>query len=41
MPFMTASDPDARDGTAGSLMDAFDFAQPARAPLVLTKRTCP
>ena len=30
MPFMTATDPDARDGTAGSLMGAFDFTQPAR-----------
>ena len=41
MPFMTARDPHAIDGTSGSLMDAFDFTQPARPPLVLQTRTCP
>jgi phospholipase C len=41
MPFMTTRDPHARDGTAGSLMDAFDFAQAPRAPLYLTTHTCP
>jgi phospholipase C len=41
MPFMTTRDPDARDGTAGSLMDAFDFTQPPRPPLVLQTHACP
>jgi phospholipase C len=41
MPFMTTRDPHARDGTAGSLMDAFDFTQPPRAPLVLATHACP
>ena len=41
VPFMTARDPHALDGTVGSLMDAFDFAQPARAPMLLQGRTCP
>jgi phospholipase C len=41
VPFMTSRDPNARDGTAGSLMDAFDFTQPPRAPLVLATHTCP
>jgi phospholipase C len=41
MPFMTARDAHALDGTSGSLMDAFDFAQPARAPMILSTRTCP
>ena len=41
LPFMTARDPNARDGTAGSLMDAFDFQQSARAPITVAKRTCP
>lgn len=41
MPFMTTRDPNARDGTSGSLMDAFDFTQPARAPLVLATHACP
>lgn len=41
IPFMTARDPHALDGTAGSLMDAFDFAQPARPPMLLQGRTCP
>jgi phospholipase C len=41
MPFMTATDPDARDGTAGSLMAAFDFTQPPRPPFPLTTHACP
>jgi phospholipase C len=41
MPFMSATDPDARDGTAGSLLEAFDFTQPPRAPLVLATHACP
>jgi len=41
MEFMTKRDPHARDGTAGSMMTAFDFEQPARAPMLLTKNTCP
>ncbi len=41
MDFMTARDPPARDGTAGSLMDAFDFTQAPRAALPLKTRTCP
>ena len=38
---LTARDPHARDGTARSLMDAFDFAQAPRPPLVLAKHACP
>jgi phospholipase C len=41
VPFMTTRDPHARDGTAGSLMGAFDFTQAPRAPFPLTTRTCP
>ena len=41
MTFMTARDSRARDGTAGSLMGAFDFTQPPRAPLMLQTHTCP
>ena len=41
MPFMSTRDPHARDGTAGSLMGAFDFGQAPRPPLVLNKRVCP
>jgi phospholipase C len=41
MPYMTARDPHARDGTAGSLLGAFDFTQAARAPMPLTKHACP
>ena len=41
MDFMTARDPHARDGTAGSLLGAFDFTQTPRAPLILKTHTCP
>jgi len=41
MQYMDKRDPHARDGTAGSMMDAFDFTQTARDPLLLTKQTCP
>ena len=41
LPFLTARDPHARDERAGSLLAAFDFDKPARAPLPLTPRgTC-
>jgi phospholipase C len=38
---MNARDPNARDTLAGTLLDAFDFDSPARAPEPLTPRTCP
>ncbi len=41
MTYMSTRDPHARDGTAGSLLAAFDFTQPPRPPLVLQTRTCP
>ncbi len=41
MPMMSATDPNARDGKVGSMLDAFDFTQAPKAPLVLTTRTCP
>ena len=41
MPRMAAKDAHARDATAGSLLDAFDFKQAPRAPLVLPVRSCP
>jgi phospholipase C len=41
MPRMADRDPHARDARAGSMMDAFDFTQPPRDPLVLQTRTCP
>jgi len=41
MPFMTARDKVAHDGTAGSLMEAFDFAQMPRDPLLLQTHACP
>ncbi len=41
MAFMTTRDKHARDGTAGSLMAAFDFTQAPREPLVLSTHTCP
>ncbi|HTJ42588.1 MAG TPA: alkaline phosphatase family protein [Kofleriaceae bacterium] len=41
LPMMSDTDPNARDGRAGSMLGAFDFTQPPRAPLVLEKRTCP
>jgi phospholipase C len=41
MEFMTKRDSRARDGVVGSMMSAFDFDQPPRDPLVLTKQTCP
>jgi phospholipase C len=41
MPRMADRDPRARDDRAGSLLDAFDFAQPPRAKQLLTPRTCP
>ncbi len=41
LPMMSETDPAARDGRVGSMMDAFDFTQAPKAPLVLTPRTCP
>lgn len=41
LPRMSASDPHARDGRAGSLRGAFDFAHPNFAPMILSTRTCP
>ena len=41
MPFMTARDKVAHDGTAGSLMESFDFSQMPRDPLVLQTHACP
>ena len=41
MPRMAARDPHARDDSAGSLLEAFDFTQPPRQKLVLTPRVCP
>jgi phospholipase C len=41
MPRMADVDPNARDERAGSMMDAFDFTQAPRAPLILQQRTCP
>ena len=41
MTYMSTRDPHARDGTAGSLMGAFDFSQAPRPPLPLKTRTCP
>lgn len=40
MEFMTKRDPNARDGTSGSMLGAFDFNQPPRDPLLLTPRVC-
>jgi phospholipase C len=41
MEFMTKRDPHARDGVVGSMMEAFDFNQTPREPMILTKKTCP
>jgi phospholipase C len=41
MDFMTTRDAHARDGTAGSLLGAFDFTQAPRDPIPLKTRTCP
>jgi len=41
MPMMSDTDPNARDGRVGSMLDAFDFTQAPKPPLVLTPRTCP
>jgi phospholipase C len=41
MKYMSARDPHARDGQAGSLMGAFDFTQPPRAPMLLQEHACP
>jgi len=41
LPMMSATDPNARDGSAGSMMGAFDFTQAPKPPLVLQTRTCP
>jgi phospholipase C len=41
MPMMSDTDPNARDGRSGSMMDAFDFNQEPKQPLILTPRTCP
>jgi len=41
MSYMSTRDPHARDGQAGSLMDAFDFKQAPRAPLLLDQHACP
>ena len=40
IPFMTARDRRARDGVAGSLLGAFDFAQPPRKQFVLPTLSC-
>lgn len=41
MSYMTERDPNARDGLAYNLLDAFDFDQAPREPLLLEKRDCP
>lgn len=41
LPFMSDRDAHARDGAAGSLLEAFDFEQPPRPPLLLATRACP
>ncbi|MGZ3451482.1 MAG: alkaline phosphatase family protein [Polyangiales bacterium] len=41
IPFMSTRDKHARDGSSGSLMEAFDFTQAPRDPLLLSTRTCP
>jgi phospholipase C len=41
MTYMSARDPHARDGSAGSLLGAFDFTQPPRAPMPLATHACP
>ena len=42
MHFMSTRNKHARDGSAGSLLGAFDFHQPPRAPMLLNPRaTCP
>ncbi len=41
MKFMTTRNAHARDGIAGSLLDAFDFTQTPRDPVLLQTRTCP
>ncbi|MFT3692057.1 MAG: alkaline phosphatase family protein [Kofleriaceae bacterium] len=41
MPMMSATDPNSRDGRAGSMLDAFDFTQTPKEPLILQTRTCP
>lgn len=40
MPFLTTRDRHARDAEVGSLMEAFDFAQPPRPPVPLSQ-SCP
>jgi hypothetical protein len=40
LPRMQAKYQHARDGLAGSLLEAFDFAQPPRDPLLLPVRPC-
>jgi len=35
LPFMHDKDPHARDAKAGSLLDAFDFTQPPRPPVIV------
>lgn len=41
LPRLAERDPHARDDRAGSLLDAFDFHQPPRPPVLLTPRACP
>jgi phospholipase C len=41
MPMMSDTDPHARDGHSNTMMDAFDFTQAPKPPLLLTTRTCP
>ncbi|MFO0562872.1 MAG: alkaline phosphatase family protein [Polyangiales bacterium] len=41
LPRMSATDRHARDGRAGSLRGAFDFAHPNFDTMILTPRTCP
>jgi phospholipase C len=41
MKLMSKRNAHARDGVAGSLLGAFDFAQAPRPPMLLTPRSCP
>ncbi|HEV7558971.1 MAG TPA: alkaline phosphatase family protein, partial [Kofleriaceae bacterium] len=41
MKMMSKRNAHARDGIAGSLLDAFDFKQSPRAPTILPRGTCP
>ena len=41
MPFMSKRNAHARDGRAGSLLDAFDFTQTPRPPVMVKRGSCP